>query len=161
MAMSVLVDEMSRSDASLGDTVVEYTGGSTESSLAFVSAGLGLKVVAVFSDAFSQSKEQTMKAFGAEVIVEKSDGKSITPELVGRVKDRALDICANSNAYYADQFGSPDVTAGYESMDQEIIGTLGRDVDLFCAAVGTGGALMGVWQGMVKSGSNRRLDETA
>jgi len=158
MAMSVLANAMSRSDVSLGDTVVEYTGGSTGSSLAFVSAGLGLKFVAVCSDAFSQSKQQTMEAFGAEVIVEKSYGKGITPELIGRMKDRmkdrALAKCDNLNAYYADQFASPDGTAGYEPMGQEIIGTLGRDVDLFCAAVGTGGTLMGAWRGMVKSGSN-------
>ena len=153
MAISVLANAMSRSDVSLGDTVVEYTGGSTGSSLAFVSSGLGLKFVAVFTDAFFQSKQQTMEAFGAEVIVEKSYSKGITPELIGRMKDRALDICDSSNAYYADQFGSSDVTAGYEPMGQEIIETLGRDVDLVCAAVGTGGALMGTWQGMVKSGS--------
>ena len=106
-----------------------------------------------------------MEAFGAEVIVEKSYGKGITPELIGRMKDRmkdrALAKCDNLNAYYADQFASPDVTAGYEPMGQEIIGTLGRDVDLFCAAVGTGGALMGAWQSMVKAGSNPRFDETA
>ena len=88
MAMSVLANVMSRSDVSLGDTIVEYTGGSTGSSLAFVSAGLGLKFVAVCSDAFSQSKQQTMEAFGAEVIVEKSYGKGITPELIGGMKDR-------------------------------------------------------------------------
>ena len=152
---------MSRSDVSLGDTVVEYTGGSAGSSLAFVSAGLGLKFVAVCSDAFSQSKQQTMEAFGAEVIVEKSYGKGITPELIERMKDRVLDICDNSNAYYADEFGSPDVTAGYEPMSQVIIGALGRGVDLFCAAVQTAGAHMGAWQGTVKSGSNPRLDETA
>ena len=161
MAMSVFANAMSWSDVSLGDTVVAYTWGSRGSSLAFVSAGLGLKFVAVFFGAFSQSKQQTMEAFGAEVIVEKSYGKGITPELVERMKDRALDICDNSNAYYADQFGSPDVTAGYEPMGQGIIGALGRGVDLFCAAVETAGALMGAWQGTVKSGSNPRLDETA
>ena len=73
------------------------------------------------------------------------------------MKDRALAKCDNLNAYYADQFASPDVTAGYEPMGQEIIGTLGRDVDLFCAAVGTGGTLMGAWRGMVKSGSYPRV----
>ena len=94
--MSVLANAMSRSDVSLGDTVVEYTGGSIGSSLAFVSSGLGLKFVAVFTDAFFQSKQQTMEAFGAEVIVEKSYGKGITPELVERMKDRALESIAKA-----------------------------------------------------------------
>jgi len=60
-----------------------------------------------------------MEAFGVEVIVEKSYDKGITPELIGRMKDRALDICDNWNAYYVDQFGSPDVTMGYEPMGQK------------------------------------------
>ena len=54
---------------------MEYKGGSTRSALAFVSAALGLEFCAVFSDAFSKSKQQTMEAFGAYVIVEKTSGK--------------------------------------------------------------------------------------
>ena len=151
MAMSVLNNAMKRRDVSPGDTIVEYTGGSTGSSLAFVSAALGLKFVAVFSDAFSQSKQRTMEAFGAEVVVEESYGKGITPELIERMKDKALSLCDNSNAYYADQFGSPDVTLGYEPMGQEIANSLDRNIDVFCASVGTGGAIMGTWQGLVRS----------
>ena len=151
MAMSVLNNAMKRRDVSPGDTIVEYTGGSTGSSLAFVSAALGLKFVAVFSDAFSQSKQRTMEAFGAEVVVEESYGKGITPELIERMKERALSLCDNSNAYYADQFGSPDVTLGYEPMGQEIANSLDRNIDVFCASVGTGGAIMGTWQGLVRS----------
>ena len=151
MAMSVLNNAMKRRDVSPGDTIVEYTGGSTGSSLAFVSAAFGLTFVAVFSDAFSRSKQQTMEAFGAEVIVEDSYGKGITPELIKRMKNRALGLCDNSNAYYADQFGSPDVTLGYEPMGQEIAISLDHNVDIFCASVGTGGAIMGTWQGLVKS----------
>ncbi len=85
MAKLVLVNALKRGDVSLGDTVVEYTGGSTGSALAFVSAALGLKFLAVFSDPFSKSKQQTMEAFGAEVVVEKSYGKGITPELIQRI----------------------------------------------------------------------------
>ena len=157
MAMSVLNNAMKRRDVSPGDTIVEYTGGSTGSSLAFVSAALGLKFVAVFSDAFSQSKQRTMEAFGAEVIVEESYGKGITPELIERMKNRALSLCDTSNAYYADQFGSPDVTLGYEPMGQEIANSLDRNIDIFCASVGTGGAIMGAWQGLVTSNTKVSL----
>ena len=52
MAKSVLENALKRGDVSHGDKVVEYTGGSTGSALAFVSAALGLKFCAVFSDAF-------------------------------------------------------------------------------------------------------------
>ena len=69
---------------------MEYTGGSTGSALAFVSAALGLEFCAVFSDAFSKSKQHMMEAFGADVIVEKSFGKGITPELIQRMKKEKL-----------------------------------------------------------------------
>ena len=80
MAKSVLVNALKRGDVSQGDKVVEYTGGSTGSALAFVSAALGLNFCAVFSDGFSKNKLQTMEAFDADVIVEKSCAKGITPE---------------------------------------------------------------------------------
>ena len=65
MAKSVLESALKRGDVTVVDTVVEYKGGSTGSSLAFVSAALGLKFVAVFSDTFSSNKQKTMEAFGA------------------------------------------------------------------------------------------------
>ncbi|MBL09530.1 MAG: cysteine synthase [Acidiferrobacteraceae bacterium] len=151
MALSVLKSAMDRGDLHPGDTVVEYTGGSTGSSLAFVSAVLGLKFVAVFSDAFSNSKQQTMEAFGAHIVIEESWGKGITPELLERMKKRAMHLCNDSNAYYANQFGSPDVMLGYQPMGREIAELLGRNIDTFCAAVGTAGALMGVWQGLAET----------
>ena len=88
MAKSVLENALKRGELSPGDKVVECTGGSTGSALAFVSATLGLKFCAVFSDAFSKSKQQTMEAFGADVIVEESFGKGITPELIQRMKKK-------------------------------------------------------------------------
>ena len=85
MAVSVLGKAMERGNIKSGDTVVEYTGGSTGTSLAFVSTVLGLTFVAVFSDAFSKSKQQAMEAFGAEVIVEKSETGAITPDLIKKM----------------------------------------------------------------------------
>ena len=152
MALSVLKNAQGRGELSPGDTVVEFTGGSTGSSLAFVSAALGLKFVAVFSDAFSKSKQQTMEAFGADVIVEKSQGEGITPALIQRMKDPAYSLSQNPGSYYADQFGSPDVTLGYQPMGREIAEALDGKVDVLCSAVGTGGALMGTWQGLTESG---------
>ena len=143
MAVSIVRNAMDRGDVSVGDAVVEYTGGSTGSSLAFACAALGLKFTAVFSDAFSLSKQQTMEAFGATVIVEESHGQGITPDLIGRMKQKAMMLCDETGAFYADQFGSADVPLGFEPMGQEIAEELGDGIDIFCASVGTAGALMG------------------
>ena len=151
VAISVLNKAMERGDISRGDTVVEYTGGSTGTSLAYVSAVLGLTFVAVFSDAFSKSKQQSMEAFGAKVIVEKSENGTITPDLIKRMRDKAYELAKTPGTYYVDQFGSPDVRAGYKPMGIEIAKEIDGPIDVFCAAIGTGGALMGAYDGLIDS----------
>ncbi|WP_083788597.1 pyridoxal-phosphate dependent enzyme [Oceanicola granulosus] len=69
MAVSVLGRAMQRGDLSPGNRVIEYTGGSTGTALAFVSAVLGLKFTAVLSDAFSASKRRAMEAFEARKVI--------------------------------------------------------------------------------------------
>ena len=92
-----------------------------------------------------------MEAFGADVIVEESFGKGITPELIQRMKKRASELSRKENSFYADQFGSLDVTKGYEPMGNEIKMQLGERIDILCASVGTGDALMGAWKGLRKA----------
>lgn len=152
MAISVVSGALERGDVAAGDTVVEFTGGSTGTALAFVCGVLGLKFTAVFSDAFSNSKQQAMEAFGARVLVEKSVDGTITHELAERMKTRAYALAEQPGHYYADQFGSPDVRKGYQPMGREIAEALGGEIDVLCAAVGTGGAMMGALDGIRKSG---------
>ncbi len=78
-----------------------------------------------------------MEAFGADVIVEKSFGKGITPELIQRMKKRASVLVYEEYFYYADQFGSPDVTKEYEPRGNEISMHLGEKIDVLCASVGS------------------------
>ncbi|MCB1350943.1 MAG: cysteine synthase family protein [Paracoccaceae bacterium] len=151
MAVSVLRGAIARGDLEPGDRVVEYTGGSTGTALAFVAAVLGLRFTAVFSDAFSDSKRQAMEAFGAEVLVEPSGDGTITPGLIARMKARAQALAAEPGSYYADQFGSPDVRVGYAPMGAEIAADLGS-VDVLVAAVGTGAALTGASDGLADAG---------
>lgn len=157
MAVSVLRRAVARGELSAGDRVVEYTGGSTGTALAFVSAVLGLRFTAVFSDAFSESKRKAMEAFGAEVLVEKSADGTITPDLIQRMRARAYTLSEEPGAFYADQFGSPDVRAGYEKMGQEISVDLDGEVDVLVSAVGTGAALMGTTDGLLKYGVSPKV----
>jgi cysteine synthase A len=157
MAISVLSAAMERGAVAPGDTVVEFTAGSTGTALAFVAAVLGLKFTAVFSDAFSHSKQQAMEAFGATVVVEKSVGGAITHELAERMKARAHALAKEPRHYYADQFGSPDVRKGYRPMGREIVAALEGGIDVFCAAVGTGAAMMGTLDGMGETGVSPKV----
>ena len=152
MAVSLLTQAMHRGDLKSGDKVVEYTGGSTGTALAFVSCVLDLQFTAVFSDAFSDSKRRAMEAYGANVLVEKSEDGTITPELIQRMKSRAYSLASEPGCYYADQFGSSDVRKGYEPMGLEIARELEGQLDVLVSAVGTGAALMGTTDGLEKAG---------
>ena len=65
MAISVIGNALARGDLSTTQTVIEYTGGSTGSALAFACASAGINFLAVSSDAFSEVKQRTMEAMGA------------------------------------------------------------------------------------------------
>lgn len=152
MAVSVIGRALERGDVGPGDRVVEYTGGSTGMALAFACARAGLGFVAVSSDAFSDVKLRAMSAYGAEVVVEPSGDGRITPELIARMRDRAMELAGRPGSFYADQFGSADVRAGYVPMGTEIAAQTSGRLDVVCAGVGTGGALMGAVDGLERAG---------
>ena len=77
--------------------VVEYTGGSTGSSLAFVCAVKGYPFCAVTSDAFAEEKINTMRAFGAEVVIVPSVNRRVTPDLTPKMMDIAQEISLQSD----------------------------------------------------------------
>jgi cysteine synthase A len=125
-----------------GQTVVEYTGGSTGSSLAFVCAVRGYPLRIVTSDAFADEKLRTMAAFGAELeVLPSPDG--ITPELIPRMQARAAEIAAVVGGFQTDQFNNVDMVGGYRQMGEEIAEQAGA-ADAFCAYVGTAGCFVGV-----------------
>lgn len=126
-----------------GQTVVEYTGGSTGSSLAYVCALRGYPLRVVSSDAFAQEKVRTMEVFGAEVeIVSSPEG--ITPELVPRMIERSKEIVEEVGGFATDQFRNRDMLDGYSGLGSELLEQLEGLVDTFCAYVGTAGCFVGV-----------------
>ena len=126
-----------------GQTVVEYTGGSTGSSLAFVCALKGYPLRIVSSDAFAHEKVRTMEVLGAEVeIVPSPEG--ITPELVPRMIERSKEIAEEVGGFATDQFRNRDMLNGYSGLGSEFLEQLEGRIDAFCAYVGTAGCFVGV-----------------
>jgi len=126
-----------------GMAVVEYTGGSTGISLAFVCAVKGYRCRIVCNDAVAPEKLRSMQVFGAELEVLKSDGGKLTPDLVPRMMARAREIAAEGPSYATDQMRNPDMVAGYEPLGEELLRQMPQPIHTFCAAVGTAGMLMG------------------
>jgi cysteine synthase len=126
-----------------GQTVVEYTGGSTGSSLAFVCAVKGYPLRIVTSDAFAVEKIRTMEAFGADVeLISSPEG--ITPQLIPRMMERAAEIVEEVDGYATDQFRNTDMIEGYRRLGGEILEQLDGPPDAFCAYIGTAGCFLGV-----------------
>ena len=126
-----------------GQTIVEYTGGSTGSSLAYVCALKGYPLRIVSSDAFAQEKTRTMEAFGAEVeLIHSPEG--ITPDLIPRMMERAAEIVGEVDGYATDQFNNMDMVEGYRGLAREILEQLDGPPDAFCGYIGTAGCFVGV-----------------
>jgi len=131
-----------------GQLVVEYTGGSTGSSLAFVCAVKGYPLRIVSSDAFAVEKLRTMRAFGAEVeLVHSPEG--ITPDLIPAMIKRAGEIAAETGAFWTDQFNNTDMIEGYRRLGEELLDQV-PGVDAFCAYVGTAGCFLGTTRALVE-----------
>lgn len=146
MALSMIEEAMKRGDLEPGMTVLEYTGGSTGSSLAFVCAVKGLRFRVVSSDAFAQEKLKTMQAFGAELELVPSEGGQATPDLVPRMVERAAALAEGEDVYFTDQLNNRDSLLGYRSIGEELVEQADGQIDAFCGAIGTAGMLMGVAQ---------------
>jgi len=136
-----------------GGTVVEYTGGTTGVSLAFICAAKGYKARIVFSDAFAQDKGQMMEAFGAEVSVVRSRGGGITEKVIRDMIAEAQALAARPGHWWCDQLNNRDALAGYIPMGEEILEQAGGRVDAFVHCVGTAHSLHGVTRGLRKGGT--------
>jgi cysteine synthase A len=127
-----------------GDTVVEYTGGSTGTSLALVCAAKGYRLRIVSSDAFSRDKLDHMAALGAELSLVRSDGGLTTKKLILGMIEAARTLSREPHTFWADQLNNHDAIAGYHSLGEEIWSQTQGKVDAFVHCVGTGASLRGV-----------------
>lgn len=144
--MALAMIEAAERDGRLqpGQPVVEYSGGSTGSSLAFVCAVKGYSLRVVSSDAFATEKIRTMQAFGADVELIPSP-QGITPQLIPAMVRRAREIAEETGAFWTDQFNNADMLDGYRHLGEELLAQLPGPPDLtaFCSYVGTAGCFLG------------------
>lgn len=127
-----------------GYMVIEYTGGSTGTSLASVCAARGYRIQIVTSDAFSQEKRDHMAALGAELTMVPSEGGLTTKKLILDMIEAARVLSREPRTYWTDQLNNHDSIAGYHSLGEEIWSQTGGEIDAFVHCVGTGASLRGV-----------------
>lgn len=157
MALAMIEGAETRGVLEPGMRVVEYTGGSTGSSLAMVCAAKGYPLVLLSSDAFAREKLATMKALGAELRLVPSDGGKVTPALFERFREEIAALAAEPKTFWTDQFHNQDAIRGYLDIGRELLEQTGGRIDAFCGAVGTGGMLRGVSRALREAGCPARI----
>jgi cysteine synthase len=143
MALSMIAGAEQRGQLKPGGKVIDYTGGSTGSSLAMICATRGYQAYFVTSDAFSKEKLQTMRAFGAELEIFPSENGAITAKLIDSMVARVKELIREPNTFCTDQFNNVDNRNAYHKMAAEVMAVLGEDIDEFITGVGTGGSFSG------------------
>lgn len=157
MALAKIEAAEKRGTLRPGMTVVEFTGGSTGSSLAFVCAVKGYRFNVVSSDAFSKEKLATMAAFGAEVTIVPSHGKGINAELMAEMRSIVEEMAAGDDVFWTRQFENTDSLDGYGKIGTELIEQIDGPINAFCGGVGTAGMLMGVSHAMRAAGQDTQI----
>jgi cysteine synthase A len=148
MAVAAIEAAEARGDIRPGDTVVEYTAGTTGISLACVCAAKGYRLHVVFSDAFSDAKRRTMEALGATVEDVTSDRGRITEQLIKAMMIRAGELSAQPGHWACDQLNNRDAITGYLALGQEIWQQSYGRVDAFVQFVGTAHSIHGTARGL-------------
>nr|WP_267879604.1 cysteine synthase family protein [Haladaptatus cibarius] len=152
MALAMITKARQHGVLQPGEPVVEFTGGSTGSSLAFVCAVLNHPLHIVTADCVAEEKIASMRALGAHLeIVETPNGTSYDG-LFDDLRDKAEEVQAQTGAYFTDQFTNSDQLNGYEALGQEILDQR-PNIDEFVMIVGTGGCAMGVSQSFRNHGA--------
>ncbi len=137
-ALSMILRAHERGDIKAGDTLIEATSGNTGIALAMAAAMMGYRMVLVMPEHLSVERRQTMRAFGAEIVLTPKDGgMELARDTAERMRDEGRGIIL-------DQFANPDnPRSHYEGTGPEIWrDTCGR-ITHFVSSMGTTGTIMG------------------
>ncbi|WBY03344.1 cysteine synthase CysM [Ramlibacter tataouinensis] len=138
-ALSMIRRAEERGEIRPGDTLIEATSGNTGIALAMAAAIRGYRMVLIMPEDLSIERAQTMKAFGAElVLTPKSGGMEYARDLAGN-------MAREGKGRVLDQFGNPDnPRIHYEATGPELWQQTGGRITHFVSAMGTTGTITGV-----------------
>jgi cysteine synthase len=130
-----------------GDTVVEYTGGSTGPAVVLVCKAKGYRPLIVMADCFTEERFQLVSALGGELDVVRSiEGRpKVTAQDIRNMVDRAAELATAPGHYATDQFNNPYIIPDHrDRLGREIWEQTEGRVTAFCHGMGTASSLMGV-----------------
>jgi cysteine synthase A len=147
-----------------GDTVVEYTGGSTGPALALVCRAKGYRALIVIADCFTEERIQLMRALGADIdLIPSVEGPpKVTPRDIDNMVSRAAELAVKPGHYPTDQFKNPYIIPNHrDRLGREIWEQTEGRVTAFCQGMGTASSLMGVSEALKPHGVYVQAHEPA
>lgn len=137
-ALSMIKHAEARGEIKPGDTLIEATSGNTGIALALAAAMRGYKLILVMPENQSVERRQTMRAFGAELVLTPQEGS------MERARDIAEQLRIECGAFMLNQFANPDnPRAHYEGTAPEIWRDTQGEITHFVSSMGTTGTIMG------------------
>lgn len=156
IALKIVEEAEKRGQLKKGGTVVEATSGNTGVGLAMVCAVKGYKCVITIPDKMSLEKINTLRSFGAEVIITPAGVAPDDPKSHYSVAKNY--VAKNPGSFLANQFHNPDnVKVHYDTTGPEIWNQMGGKIDVFVAGVGTGGTISGVGKFLKEKNPNIKV----
>src|SRR5947199_3644020 len=157
VALAMIEGAEARGELRPGMRVVEWTGGSTGSSLAMVCAIKGYRFTPISSDGFAHEKLQTMRLFGGDLEVFPAPDGKLVPELYQSMKRRAEELAKEPGTFYTDQFHNADAIRAYMGIGRELVEQAGKGWAAFCGVVGSAGMISGVSRALKEAGCKARV----
>src|SRR5271156_59254 len=157
MALAMIEGAEARGELRAGMRVIEWTGGSTGSSLAMVCAVKGYRFTPISSDGFSEEKLRTMRLFGGDLEIFPAPGGKLVPQLYQTMKKRAEELAKEPGTFYTNQFNNQDAIRAYMGIGREVVKQAGDGLKAFCGGVGTGGMIVGVSRALKEAGCKARI----
>jgi S-sulfo-L-cysteine synthase (O-acetyl-L-serine-dependent) len=151
-ALSMIVRAQERGEIKPGDTLIEATSGNTGIALAMAAAIKGYRMILIMPEDLSIERVQTMKAYGAELILTPKSGgmeyaRDLADKMVAEGKGRVLDQFANAD----------NPRAHYETTGPELWEQTGGRITHFVSAMGTTGTITGVSKFMKEKSAKIRI----
>lgn len=156
IALNIIDRAEKRGELSPGGTIIEATSGNTGLGLCMVAAIKGYKSIIVMPDKMSKEKVDTLKAYGAQVVMTPSGVEANDPRSHYSVAKRLS--LETPNSYYANQFHNEDnISTHYETTGPEIWEQMGGKIDAVVNGGGTGGTLSGIGKFLKEKDPNIKI----
>ena len=137
-ALSMIAKAEARGTIKPGDTLIEATSGNTGIALAMAASMRGYRMILIMPEHLSVERQQTMRAFGAELILTPKAGS------MEAARDLAEKMVSAGEGIMLDQFSNPDNPAAhYETTGPEIWRDTAGKMTHFVSSMGTTGTIMG------------------